>query len=91
MKNKDKIWGEAFIKAAQSRGYIVKKPTAFEYNRYINFILSGKGEDGKPQEVKLSYKPLKKHPTRIGIWVEIKNSNGRPGWLYGDSDFIVLS
>lgn len=90
MKNKDKVWGEAFVKAAQNKGYIVKKPTSSEYNRYINFILSGKGADGKPQEVKLSYKPLKKTSNKNWIWVEIKNSNGKPGWLYGDSDFIVF-
>ena len=23
-------------------------------------------------------------------WVEIKTSDGKPGWLYGDSDFVVF-
>lgn len=84
------MWGETFVSLAQSKGYIVKKPTASEFNRYINFILSGKGKDGKPQEVKLSYKPLKKKVSPKWMWIEIKNSLGKPGWLYGDADFIVF-
>lgn len=90
MKQKISVWGENFINFAQKKGYLVKKPTQSQFNRYVNFILSGKGKDGNPQEVKISLKQNSSQKKQNWLWVEIKNSKGKPGWLYGESDFIVF-
>ena len=90
MKQKTSVWGEDFINLAQKKGYLVKKPTQSQFSRYVNFILSGKGKDGNPQEVKISLKKNSSAKKGNWLWVEIKNSKGKPGWLYGESDFIVF-
>lgn len=95
MKNKkSNLWGSNFIDIARSKGYIIKKPTSEEFKRFINFLLVGKGKNGAPQTVKISLKPLKKKKSKQSdqkwAWAEIKTSDGNPGWLYGDSDFIVF-
>jgi hypothetical protein len=91
LKNKkSKIWNSKFIELAQAKGYIVKKPTSAQFNRFINFVIVGKGKDSKPQPVSLSLKNLKSGKMPKWLWVEIKNREGSPGWLYGDADFIVF-
>lgn len=91
MKNKkNKIWGQSFIDLAKSKGYIVKKPTAQQFKKFINFVVVGKGKDGNPESASLSLKNLKNDKKVKWLWVEIKNHEGNPGWLYGDADFIVF-
>jgi len=92
---KTNLWGSEFISLARSKGYIIKKPTSLEFKRFINFLLVGKGKDGSPETVKISLKPLKKKKggkssSLKWVWVEIRTASGNPGWLYGDSDFIVF-
>tara|TARA_B100000902_G_C27310585_1_gene918165 strand:+ start:2629 stop:3123 length:495 start_codon:yes stop_codon:yes gene_type:complete len=91
---KSNLWGSNFIDLARSKGYIIKKPTSAEFKRFINFLLVGKGKNGAPQTVKVSLKPLKKKNSKSSnqkwVWIEIKTSDGKPGWLYGDSDFVVF-
>lgn len=66
-------------------------PTTSQFKRFVNFILIGKDTKGQPKETKISLKPLKKNQNKMKwLWVEIKNSKGEPGWLYGDSDFVVF-
>lgn len=88
--NKNKIWGQKFIDLAQSKGYIVKKPTTQQFKKFINFVIVGKGKDGNPESVSLSLKNLKSEKSIKWVWVEIKNMDGQPGWLYGDANFIVF-
>ena len=90
MNSKGKVWGGDFIELAQSKGYIVKKPTIQEFKRFVNFIVVGKGKDGSPEPVSISLKNLKSQKEPKWLWIEVKNSEGKPGWLYGDSNFIVF-
>lgn len=90
MKTSKKVWGSDFIKLAQQKKYLIKKPTSTQFEAYVNFILSGKNADGNPTEVKLSLKPFKGNKLSKWLWIELKNSKGKPGWLYGESDFIVF-
>mgnify|MGYP003140659834 CR=1 FL=1 len=87
---KNSIWGQSFIDIAQSKGYIVKKPTAQQFKKFINFVIVGKGKNSNPEAVNLSLKNLKGGKNPKWVWVEIKNHEGQPGWLYGDSHFIVF-
>ena len=90
MNTSKKVWGADFIKLAQEKKFFVKKPTKSEFLRFINFILCGKDASGNPKEVKLSLKKLNNKKFKKWVWIEIKNLKGEPGWLYGDSDFIVF-
>mgnify|MGYP006144411289 CR=1 FL=1 len=91
MKNKkNNIWSQPFIDLAKLKGYIVKKPTTQQFKKFINFVIVGKGKDGNPESVSLSLKNLKNDKKLKWLWVEIKNHEGNPGWLYGDADFVVF-
>ncbi len=92
MKTVKKIWGENFLNLARSKNLLVKTPTQAQFKKYINFILIGKDLSGGHKETKISLKPLKnsKKSQEKWVWIEIKNSKGEPGWLYGDADFIVF-
>lgn len=96
MKSKSSsLWGSEFISLARSKGYIIKKPTSSEFKRFINFLMVGRGKNGAPETVKVSLKPLKKrrgnkNSSSKWVWVEIRTASGDPGWLHGDSDFIVF-
>ena len=35
-------------------------------------------------------KNLKSEKSTKWVWVEVKNMDGQPGWLYGDANFIVF-
>ena len=91
-----KIWGKDFVCEAKSRGYIVKKPTKEEFERFINFILVGKGKSGSPTTVKVALKARKKTNRKQKnyndkwAWIELRTVDGSFGWLYGDSDFIIF-
>jgi hypothetical protein len=87
---KNNIWGQNFIDIAQSKGYIIKKPTAQQFKKFINFVIVGKGKNNNPESVSLSLKNLKSTKPPKWVWVEIKNHKGEPGWVYGDADFIVF-
>jgi len=91
MSQKDKVWGEGFINLAKSKGFFVKKPTKSQYDNFVNFLLVGKSADGSPKTVRVSLKLNKKNkPKSSWVWVELKTHSGTPGWLYGESDFIVF-
>lgn len=90
MKKNKKIWGEKFLDLAKSKNLLIKTPTSQQFKRYINFILIGKNTSGGHQETKISLKPLKNQKALKWVWIEVKNSQGQPGWLYGDADFIVF-
>ena len=91
MKSSKNNWGQNFLDIANSKKFLVKMPTASQFKRFVNFILIGKDSRGQHKETKISLKPLKKNQVKTKwLWVEIKNSKGEPGWLYGDSDFVVF-
>ena len=52
----------------------------------VSHILTGKSKDGKPISIKVDVKKNKnKKKFEEWIWIEFKNSKGKPGWIHGDS------
>lgn len=77
---------------AKKKGYVVTPSTKKE-NKYdhIDFFL-----EGKTGTVSIDLKARKRTSRKDKkfnddwIWLEIKNVQGREGWLYGKADFIVF-
>ena len=96
MSKSKKVWGSDFVKLAKSKGYIVKKPTQEEFEKFINFVLVGKSVSGGPKTVKVALKARKKTNRSSNnyedkwAWVELRTVNGDFGWLYGDADFVIF-
>jgi len=89
---------ELFNELSVKRNYKVKKATKNQ-NIYdhIDFYLTGKNkETKKDQTITVDIKARKKTSRQDSkfndewVWVEIKNVQGRDGWLYGKSDFIAF-
>lgn len=89
---------ELFLSMAQSRNYIVKKATRNQ-NIYdhIDFYLTGRNKETKKDHtITVDIKARKKTSRKDSkyndswVWVEIKNVQGRDGWLYGKCDFIAF-
>lgn len=83
---------DVFCSIATSKGYIVK-PSDKKDNMYkhIDFYL-----EGKNKTVSVDIKARKRTARNDKkfndewIWLELKNVQGRKGWVYGDADFIVF-
>lgn len=73
-----------FSEACRKRGLILRESAYTLRRNYSNFTLEGKNR-------KKSYIYLKKVQTNKSfVWVEVKNKEGKPGWLFGSSDFLVF-
>lgn len=82
----------SFEDIAASKGY---SPEFVSRNqneiKNVTHILKAKGKQGNPLMLKFDVKKLKnKKQSQSWLWVEFKNSNGEPGWVHGDSDFIAF-
>lgn len=60
-------------------------------SRSISFFLLGLDVNGSPKSssVFLKASGFHKHSEKF-TWIELKNSKGKAGWLYGSSDFICV-
>ena len=81
-----------FEKAAESRGYSPRKPTREEKAGYhVSHVLTGKSSLGKKVCIKVDLKKNKnKKKFEDWVWIEFKNSKGKPGWIHGDAHFLVF-
>jgi len=75
----------------QKHGFIVKKSNYKQFCNSINFLLIGKSNTSIKSEVSVYLKSIPiKHSESNWIWLELKNKNGDPGWIYGAADFIAF-
>jgi len=83
---------DLFCEMATKRGYITEKSTRQDnMHKHIDYSL-----EGKDKKVTVDIKARKRTSRRDSkfndewVWLEIKNVQGRKGWLYGEADFIVF-
>ena len=80
-----------FLKLAFKKGFKSKLASKQESLTYISCILFGQNSKNEPHSSALFYKPSAKiKRSSSWVWIEIKNSKGKPGWLYGQSEFVVF-
>lgn len=79
------------MQLAAQKGFKSKLASKQESLSYISCILIGKNSKNDPHSSSLFYKPAAKiKRSSSWVWIEIKNSKGKPGWLYGQSEFVVF-
>ena len=83
---------DLFCEMAKDRGYITEKSSRQDnMHKHIDYTL-----EGKNKTVTVDIKARKRTSRRDKkfndewVWLELKNVQGRKGWLYGDADFIVF-
>jgi len=83
---------ELFCLMAESKGYVTNKSSREDnMHKHIDYTL-----EGKDKTVSVDIKARKRTSRRDKkfndewIWLELKNVQGRKGWLYGEADFIVF-
>jgi hypothetical protein len=80
----------SFENLAELKGYSPKKARNMRIP-YVTHILKGKGRGGKSVEIKVDLKKIKnKKQSQDWLWVEFQNAEGKPGWIYGQADFVVF-
>jgi hypothetical protein len=89
---------DSFEELAKSRGYLTRRSTREEnMHKHIDMFLEGVDEGSKDsREVSVDIKARKRVSRRDKkfnddwIWIEIKNVQGRNGWIHGDANFIAF-
>lgn len=83
---------DLFCEIAKSKGFITESSTREDnMNKHIDYYL-----EGKDKTVSVDIKARKRTSRRDKkfndewIWLELKNVQGRNGWVYGEADFIVF-
>lgn len=85
--SKNSNWGALFKSKAKSKGLICLKPNFNHFKSFTNLLLEGKNK----KISKICLKSLKENnKDNAWAWVELKNTEGKPGWLFGSADFIVF-
>ena len=87
-----------FEEEAVLRKYIVRRATKQEnMHDHIDMFMEGLSKsDSKPVEVSVDIKARKRVSRRDKkfnddwVWIEMKNVQGKDGWLYGKANFIVF-
>lgn len=80
----------SFEDLASERGYSPQKNRDRKYYN-VSHILTGKGKEGKPIELKFDLKKIKnKKQSQEWLWIEFKNSRGEKGWVHGDAHFVAF-
>ena len=88
MQQKDK--SEDFKTLVKSRNLTLKAPSSSQKSRHVDYVMIGVNKQKTSYSVALDIKY--RHPKAADKWqwLEFKNIQGKPGWLYQESDFIVF-
>ena len=81
-----------FKEIAARRKYKLKRPTRVQKLAHIDTLLAGLDAQKKTSLVSLDIKyitPGAKISPKWQ-WLELRDSQGRPGWIYKEADFIVF-
>ena len=89
---------DLFEELAKTKGYLTRRATREEnMHKHIDMFLEGRDSKSKKStEVSVDIKARKRTSRRDKkfndewIWIELKNVQGRKGWIYGDANFIVF-
>ena len=89
---------DLFEEIAKSKNYLVTRATRSEnMHKHIDMFLEGRDSKTKDKKtISVDIKASKRTSRRDKefnyewVWVEIKNVQGKNGWLYGEADFIVF-
>ena len=81
-----------FKALAGQRGYKLKNPTRVQKKVHIDVLLVGRGPKGETSIVSMDLKYLSpgKRVSHNWQWVELRDPQGKPGWVYKEADFIVF-
>lgn len=87
-----------FKKIAESKNYLVTLASKQEnMHKHIDMFLEGRDSETKKKKVisvdiKASKRTSRKDKNfnYEWVWIEIKNVQGRKGWLFGEADFIAF-
>jgi hypothetical protein len=72
-----------FYQAMEKRGYrCLKTDKETDIHQHIDFFIVGKKKNVTVD--------VKGNNYRNSIWIEFKNVTGKPGWIYGNADYIVF-
>ena len=85
--NNDSSWSKNFKNLAKEKFLLTLDPSYNQFKTYTNILLQGKNK----KVSKICLKVLKKNVKNDSwAWIELKNSAGEPGWLFGSADFITF-
>ncbi len=79
-----------FQETALSRNYKLQTPSASQKADHIDFLMLGQSKNKTTVAVSLDVKCKTDSNSDKWQWVELKNSKGKPGWLYQEADFVVF-
>tara|TARA_B100000073_G_C23636165_1_gene534627 strand:+ start:35 stop:550 length:516 start_codon:yes stop_codon:yes gene_type:complete len=79
-----------FRETALSKNYKLKMPSAGQKAQHIDFIMFGQSQNKTTVSVTLDVKCKTDSNSDKWQWIELKNSKGKPGWLYQEADFVIF-
>ena len=92
-----------FVALATKRGYSPRKTSKQDdMRKHVDYVLKAKGKSGKPVELGVDVKAMKRIQRRVvkggelakvqdeWHWIELKNVQGKHGWVYGEAHFIAF-
>tara|TARA_B110001454_G_C12649173_1_gene404688 strand:- start:399 stop:926 length:528 start_codon:yes stop_codon:yes gene_type:complete len=88
MERKDK--SEEFRALVKSRHLTLKPPSSGQRARHVDFVMVGINKEKTSYSVALDLKYRQTKGSDKWQWIEFKNLQGQPGWIYQDADFVVF-
>lgn len=80
----------SFRATASTRNLKLKRPSVTQRHNHVDYVMWGLDSGQCSYSVSLDIKYRNTKGSDKWHWLEFKNSKGRPGWLYMESDFIVF-
>ena len=87
-----RIGFKTFLEIAKARHYKTRGPTKVEKRGHIDIILSGLTPHKKISIITIDLKCCTniKNCSNKWHWIELRDPQGKPGWLYQEADFIAF-
>ncbi len=79
-----------FREEALSRHYKLKTPSPSQKASHVDFIMLGLSPSKTTLAVSLDVKCSQDNSSDKWQWLELRNSKGKPGWVYQEADFVVF-